>query len=604
MKKSFNTLLVAAPWQQQYMPCVAICALAAYAKKEGYVVDTLHACRMLHTKMYTGPEDSLGASEGETIGASLLFPENSERILKNIKRQYYGVSVLRKSAFKAYQEIFEQVDWYKYGLVGFSVTHGRLYFSLLLAKWIKQLCGKDIHIVFGGLRTYGEPGTILLKRFNQIDSIINGEGEISFGMLIDAVSNGDVSEIKTIPGVKVRQGRKIISNPAVQIRNLDSLPVPYYDEYISAVRNCIKQPRAMIKLAVEGSRGCYNKCTFCTDILGWQGYRIKSPAKVSKELRCLAETYDVNDFVFVDRVTPHMSWWKDLRRHLKIQKKIPPSTLFAEVRPTITRAHLKAMIEAGVTKVQVGCETLSQNVLDSMRKNSTVIENIRVMKIGEELALNMHNNLMIRFPTETRRDVDIICENFDYVMGYRPMIGPYNFVLEYGSFVYDHPRKFGIAHIKPKDTFCIYTAIPAFILRKYSTFTYGFKARKPPKYVKLIHSFKYWCKRYISMRSKGVWLLTYEDFGKTGLVEDRRYGRKVVRLNEVENRIVKLCEDICDKSDFKMLFRKYGDKVVSDALAVLKNNKIIFIDNGRYLSVPVNKKTLLRSRKIMARYDK
>ena len=587
-KQEIKALLVSAPWQQDKMPCVAICALAAYSRQHGHSVETFHACRRFHSLMAGYSEDRLSASEGEAIGASLLYPKDRERILRNIKRRYGGVAELRNEADKAIHTIFSYVPWQQYDVVGFSVTHGKLYFSLLLARMIKNARGNKTHVVFGGLRSYGYPGSLLLDRFDQIDSIISGEGELAFVKMMEAFNGGGASALKKLPGIKIRGRVGILSNPGTQLDDIDDLPVPDYDEYAKALKAGGDKEIRHISLPVECSRGCYNKCTFCTDILGWDGYRTKSPAKIYKELLVLARRYKARDFVLVDRVTPHLSWWRELRGLVRKSVALRDATFFAEVRPNISREHLAMMKQAGVTRIQIGCETLSNSVLDAMRKNSTVIENIHAMKIGDELGMRVHSNLMIRFPTETVADVREICANMDHAMGCSPMVGPFDFVLEYGSYVYDHPSEFGVSKVRPSDKYCLYRAIPSYLLKKNGTLTYGFKKRKRVSYDALLDKHRRWKERYAYQHKRGNRLLTYYDLGSSGVVEDRRMGHRKIMLDSVANCIVRYCQDIRELQEIERQLKDESKKTLDKALALLKAKGILFEECGRYLSVPLN----------------
>jgi len=584
----FRALLVSAPWQYQLMPCLGICALSAYGRQHGFAVDTLHACRRFHTELSRFAEDELRPSEGEAIGASLLFPELQTRILRNMRRRFSGVTRLRSLMLDVYRGIFESVPWDEYNLVGFSIVHGKMYLSLLMAKWLKELRGNIVHITVGGSRVIGNPGLTILQKFPQIDSIISGEGELALVGLLNKLSGHQGVDLSTIPGISYRQGKQLISNPNNQISNLDELPVPWFEEYETSVRGVILKSELAPSLNIEASRGCYNRCAFCTDVLGWKGYRIKSPEKLIREILYLTQHYKVKDYFFVDRVTPHHEWWGRFSRLLSGSPILHGISIHAEVRPTISRQHFIHMKRSNVVEMQFGCETLSSGVLESMRKNSRVIDNLHALKLAEEFQIRTSNNFMIQFPTEQQNDVNECADNIFSATPYQPFQMPHKFVLEFGSIVFCKPRLFGIFDIAPKDMYCDYPALPAFLLKRYGTVTYAYKKKRYVDYRRLMAAYTAWWNDYHRWRKKGKLLLAYRNLGRRGIVTDRRNRTKTIHLNYLQNRLVQFCEDIRTWKTICERFNSYSEIDLRKEIEWLCQKHILFCDNTCYLSLPVN----------------
>lgn len=84
-------------------------------------------------------------------------------------------------------------------------------------------------------------GTQLLRSFQQIDYILQGESDRSF----------DIS------GLVYRDGTEIIAYPPSNILNdLDSLPIPDYSDYFQQISQPLTQLLSL-SLPIEMSRGCW-----------------------------------------------------------------------------------------------------------------------------------------------------------------------------------------------------------------------------------------------------------------------------------------------------------------------------------------------------------
>ena len=110
-----------------------------------------------------------------------------------------------------------------------------------------------------------------LEGYPEIDAIVRGEGEETFLELAKAVS--EKSEFSAIKGISFRHEKKIFHNPPRPlIENLDQLPFPRYHfvkDYAHQYHFVMMAgPKAKYGI-IEGSRGCPNRCTFCSQWKHW-----------------------------------------------------------------------------------------------------------------------------------------------------------------------------------------------------------------------------------------------------------------------------------------------------------------------------------------------
>ncbi|MEM3629702.1 MAG: radical SAM protein, partial [Candidatus Bathyarchaeia archaeon] len=134
-----------------------------------------------------------------------------------------------------------------------------------------------------------------LEVYPEIDVIVRGEGEETLTEVVRCVTNcvKDVNEIKKafaeVRGISFSYNGKIFHNPPRPlIENLEDLPYPGYHlvrdsmkKYHFAAMAGRNTPHAL----VEGSRGCFHSCTFCSQWSHWQGVlRTKSPKRIADEM--------------------------------------------------------------------------------------------------------------------------------------------------------------------------------------------------------------------------------------------------------------------------------------------------------------------------------
>jgi hypothetical protein len=126
---------------------------------------------------------------------------------------------------------------------------------------------------------------------------------------------------------------------------------------------------------ILGSRGCYNRCSFClvptfdNQIGLWRG---RSPLNIFKEIERLAAT-GVKDFYFADPnfIGPGKA---GRERTLELLELLKPLniTFGMETRPNDLDDKIMAhLVEAGMTSLLMGIESGSSNILRHIKKSST-----------------------------------------------------------------------------------------------------------------------------------------------------------------------------------------------------------------------------------------
>ncbi len=152
-------------------------------------------------------------------------------------------------------DILQKIDVEKPDLIGFSTLSGSFKWALSLSREIKKKFG-HIPIVFGGVHVYSSPTAVI--KWDSIDIICTGEGEIAMKELCDSIDNGCIDTKIVGLWFKDEKGNIIKTPMSKLIDDLDSLPFPdrqMYWKYPSI------EDRNM--LPILGSRGCPYTCAYC-----------------------------------------------------------------------------------------------------------------------------------------------------------------------------------------------------------------------------------------------------------------------------------------------------------------------------------------------------
>ena len=152
-----------------------------------------------------------------------------------------------------------------------------------------------------------------LRTQPNVDFVIRGEGEKTFTELTNHLD--EHKPLDSVAGLSFRHKNQIIHNqdrPLIQ--DLNSLPMPAYHKvqqhmkkYYFALMAEKNTPFAII----EGSRGCFNNCIYCSQWKFWKKtQRSKSPKRIADELEHLYTEYGTRFFWLTDDNTglgPRMS---------------------------------------------------------------------------------------------------------------------------------------------------------------------------------------------------------------------------------------------------------------------------------------------------------
>jgi len=204
-----------------------------------------------------------------------------------------------------------------------------------------------------------------------------------------------------------------------------------------------------LTLPIQASRGCYwGRCAFCSYRECYSGpYRCMSPAAVVGTIKMLQEAYGCNRYQLVDDCASpgFLSRFADALASMPVLIRWSASLRF---EPQFDLKLLTKLAQAGCRRLTFGMETVSQRLLDYVRKGTQVENYLPILKACKEANIEVHLNWIAGLPGETPEElgetVRFLSEHSDL---YSHQFG-HVFTLEPGSPFAIEPELFG----PPADT--------------------------------------------------------------------------------------------------------------------------------------------------------
>jgi ribosomal peptide maturation radical SAM protein 1 len=439
------------------------------------------------------------------------------------------VAIRRICRVRAHAEPFlahcmAAIDWSEVDIVGFTSTFEQNIASLALARRIKA-AHPGIVTVFGGANWEGEMGEELARQFPFVDVACSGEADVSFPAAVEALAAG--RDLDEVGGIVHRQGGDVVvTGRQEMVTELDDLPVPDFDDFFAdqaASRSC---GDVTPRLLVETARGCWwgahSHCTFCGLNGGTMAFRSKGAGRVLSELHHLVERHGITQISFVDNILDMRYFRSVLPR---IAEELPDLHLFYEVKANLSHRQVRALRAAGVHDIQPGIESMSDHVLELMRKGTTALRNVQLLKWCREFGIQAEWNLIYGFPGETAEDYQAMLPLLEAIrfLGPPTACGPIR--LDRFSPFHEDPGSFGMVDIRPLLPYeHLYPGIEREALLRiayYFEFEYA-DGRLPDSYVRPVIDF---CQAWRAQPPMGaLWQLGDEETPDRVVLVDQRGG--------------------------------------------------------------------------------
>lgn len=327
------------------------------------------------------------------IAAALQAQGHEVRIFdRYVQAAKYGHSSINEYMCREIREFHPDI-------VGFNSYTPSIFDTIEAVKAVRtQFKGP---LILGGHHATALP-VLTLVRIQEADMVLTGEAESSFCKIANSAPR------ETIPGLYWREGDEIRSGVKAVPVNLDELPLPAYDlldmDFYTKRNPATIRPFYRSVGSLLSSRGCNNRCTFCTESLTFSGgIRAHSPDYVMENIDVLVKKHKCDGITFLDN-----NFLADKRRAEDILDRLIAMRRNSDViycvqarADDIDADIMKRMREAGVRKVEIGLETFDQRALDRMNKNIRIECSQRAVRICREHGVSVQANLIMGTEGET-----------------------------------------------------------------------------------------------------------------------------------------------------------------------------------------------------------
>lgn len=320
-----------------------------------------------------------------------------------IEKENYNVKIIDQRIDNNWRATLEKELSENSLMVGISsLTGTQIHFGLEISKFVKER--SNVPVVWGGLQaTLGPLSTI---EHPLVDILVVGEGEIPLFQLIRAL--GNKTPLSEVRGLVFKKNGKIIVNPPGDIVQLTDIPPIRFDLVDYAHYRDRLFPHIMRKeevtFFIETSRGCVNKCAYCTRSKNPSRWRSLSPEKSVERFKLYKNKYGVRIFDLADE-----NFFVNLKRIEKIVNLMEKENLgilwACGCRPEYVRrmdvSFLNRLEAVGCKSILFGAESGSDRVLKFINKGCTSQDMILANRKLAQTKIAPGFVSIAGFPTET-----------------------------------------------------------------------------------------------------------------------------------------------------------------------------------------------------------
>ncbi len=580
-------------------------AFRAYCRDySGY--DTISGKHWLGEWVF-GPE-LYGPSWAGSDRGSKDYLKKQLKSRKDLEDQDELTGILSRFRLKAgpfLDHCLEVIDFSTFDIIGFTSLFSQQVASLALARRINKLFPGKI-IAFGGANCKGNMGKALLENFDCVDWVFDGDADYSFPRAVLLQQSGE--SLASVKGLYYREKGKISGLKGTPVTDLDSLPLPDYDEHFSAVSKEAPDLAEKVHLHLELSRGCWkgfrNQCTFCGLNADHLCYRSKEPGRALAEIDTLTRRYRNKNIKAVDNILDR-KYYRTLLPDLS-EKKLTAFTV--ETPSTLSFNDLLALKNAGTRLLLPGIENLDSELLRYMNKGTNLLLSLRFLKWCRELNLYPRWNFMHTFPGEKAEPYRRVARLVPFLSHLQPPGFLLPVHLQRFSLLFNFPGRFGIDKIVVNPCYkWIYPFEEEKLFRLAYSFDYEEKRAgtkeawaRLDELEKALDAVKRWQSLW---QAAPVPLLLYET-SRQGLVTlyDKRFsGKKApVHLNRLQSFIIQACDrDISFDALSQRIKEEYGglipgQKELKSELITLTEEGYLVSEKKRYLSLVLDLRRLVK----------
>jgi len=280
--------------------------------------------------------------------------------------------------------------------IGFSVWASNYLTTLMAAAMLKQRPHPPTIVAGGPQVTESVASARLGLEAGLFDAVVQGEGEETFASLYEGYRRGGA--IVPVPGALTAGNASAPMEAPPDLLKIRELPAPDYDAMDLPAYSLSPYGTTVL---YQLSRGCTDRCTFCSEWVFWRRIRILEPLQAVEQLAHMQRRYGFSEVLFTDSLlngsVKRLRAFAEgvLERNLKFEW----GGFMRAQMDTDTLALLK---RAGLRWVNVGIESMSDTTLTLMNKRRTEADNLDALRLFLENGIIVQSGLIPGFPGDTR----------------------------------------------------------------------------------------------------------------------------------------------------------------------------------------------------------
>tara|TARA_Y100000590_G_C15709721_1_gene1009872 strand:- start:117 stop:2576 length:2460 start_codon:yes stop_codon:yes gene_type:complete len=316
-------------------------------------------------------------------------------------------------------------------IVGCSVyDSSRLFTSIFLEDLKKNIPDLKSKLLLGGPGVaHFMKNTDELLSLDHIDAVCQDEGEQAIIDYYNAI-NDDTG--LPVAGMVYKKDGKILRGPPSMYKGkLDTIPFPNFED--ANTQHYISR-----SLPTYGSRGCVNKCNYCSAI-GFMTnkrypFRLRSAQRIFDEVVYFKKKYpQVEELRFSSNIDNGkisvLEDFCDLMIESGLNKELTWSMESCVIRKEMRKPLYEKLRKAGCNFICYGLESPTKRLLKAVGKTLAVQDGVdfnAILREGKEAGIDIVINIMLGLPGETDEDVDYLLkfieDNKDYLLQVNPAI--------------------------------------------------------------------------------------------------------------------------------------------------------------------------------------
>ncbi len=345
---------------------------------------------------------------------AIFIPLGISYLTAVLEQNGYGVDVVdcqvTRPSQKDLEDKFKSLNPEIIGVTSATLTYLPALEILKAAKTALPDCTTMIggpHVTVMDEQTFTES--------SDVDIVVRGEGEQTMLELARLVSEGNLKNLNDVAGITFRKNGQVYRTPdRLFMQNIDDLPHPAHKHFE------VNRYKILGKtyMPIITSRGCPYQCAFClASKMCGRGFRARSPSKVVDELEWLRDTFGAGAFAFYDD-----TFTFDVKRAFAIcdEMKNRKVGLPWDCRTRVDRVSKELLAKLRSTDCQLihfGVESGNQQMLNLMRKGTTVEQNATAIKWAKEAGISVAISLVIGYPGETP---EMLKQTIDFIYKTKP----------------------------------------------------------------------------------------------------------------------------------------------------------------------------------------